>query len=142
KSRLLSEFRREAVLAGVETIQVQCPEIASAPLHPFNLVMRALAPSAGSSTATETERGAAHRRLASLLQGEAGVDEDREAPERRIAREKSRVFDQLTGYLLGCASAAPLVLIFEDVHWADGPSLELLSSLARNARGSRLLLVA
>src|SRR5262249_31412462 len=77
-----------------------------------------------------------------LLSGADASEEDIETPERRIAREKSRVFDQVTGWLLDRAAAAPLVLVLEDLHWADDPTLELLRYLARNAGGSRLLIVA
>src|SRR5262249_29789439 len=50
KSRLLSEFRREAVLRGVETHAVACPEGGTAPLQPFALIVRALAPAAAVDT--------------------------------------------------------------------------------------------
>src|SRR5439155_26650672 len=97
KSRLLSEFRREAVLRGVETHAVGCPEGASAPLQPFALIVRALAPAASHA---ENETARAHARLMSLLSGESASEKDIEAPERRIAIEKSRVLDQVTGWLL------------------------------------------
>ena len=139
KSRLLGEFRREAVLRGVETHAVACPEGGAAPLQPFALIVRALAPAAAPA---DTDEARAHARLSALLSGEDASEEDIDAPERRIGREKSRVFDQVTGWLLSRAAAAPLVLVLEDLHWADDPTLELLGYLARNARGSRLLVVA
>ena len=44
--------------------------------------------------------------------------------------------------LLGtlCASA-PVLLVLEDLHWADRPTLALLSHLARNRDPARLLVL-
>ena len=139
KSRLLIEFRRDAVLAGVETVMVSCPEAPAAPLYPFALILHALTPHAGSGS---IETGQAHARLAGLLRGDLFSGEAREAPELSTAREKSRLLDQFTGYLLDRSRENPLVVILENLQWADGISLELLSYLARNARGSRLFIVA
>ena len=39
------------------------------------------------------------------------------------------------------AADAPLMLVFEDLQWADGPTLDLLALLAARPRGERLLAV-
>ena len=143
KSRLLAEFRREAVTAGVRTIQVGCPEGAAAPLFPFSFVLRALAPPAGKRSAVSP---GPHARLVRLLLDDgsvaaAGGGGLEGAPEQRVARERQILFDLFTRLLLQTAQTSPLVVLMEDLHWADRPTLDLLSHLALNARGSRLLLV-
>ena len=40
-----------------------------------------------------------------------------------------------------CRASQPLVLVLDDLHWADKPSLLLLQFLARELRGARLLVV-
>jgi DNA-binding CsgD family transcriptional regulator/tetratricopeptide (TPR) repeat protein len=40
------------------------------------------------------------------------------------------------------ATHQPLVVVLDDIHWADSPSLQLLRFLAHEIRGSRLLLIA
>ena len=41
--------------------------------------------------------------------------------------------------MTGPAARQPLVLILDDLHWADAPSLVLLSFVARKLRSARLL---
>ena len=52
-----------------------------------------------------------------------------------------RLFDSTTTFLRNASRAQPLVLILDDLHWADKPSLLLLQFLARQLRGARLLVV-
>jgi predicted ATPase len=52
-----------------------------------------------------------------------------------------RFFDSLTTFLKNAARTQPLVLILDDLQWADTPSLLLLQFLAREAGESRLLIV-
>lgn len=54
---------------------------------------------------------------------------------------KERFFDIVSQMLESRASESPLLLIFEDLHWADPISLELLDYTARNLGDSPLLLV-
>jgi len=53
-----------------------------------------------------------------------------------------RLFDAITTYLKRAAEIRSLVLILDDLHWADKPSLLLLRFLAREMGASRLLVVA
>jgi hypothetical protein len=52
-----------------------------------------------------------------------------------------RLFDSITTFLKTASQRQPLVVILDDLHWADQPSLSLLQFVARELRGSRLLLV-
>ena len=55
---------------------------------------------------------------------------------------KQRTFDIILNLLRHQASQVPLfLLVFEDVHWIDTISLELLNYVARNIAGNRILLV-
>ena len=53
-----------------------------------------------------------------------------------------RTFEGVLGLLERLGEAAPVLLVIEDVHWADRSTRDLLTFLARNVRGERLLLVA
>ena len=56
---------------------------------------------------------------------------------------KQRTFDITLTLLRHQAQQVPLLLIvFEDVHWMDAISLEMLNHVARNVAGHRILLVA
>src|SRR5262245_24762383 len=53
-----------------------------------------------------------------------------------------RLFDAITTYLKRAAEIRPLVMILDDIHWADKSSLLLLRFLAREMVESRLLVLA
>ena len=61
------------------------------------------------------------------------------APSPEAAR--FRLFDSITSFLKSASQSRPLVLILDDLHWADESSLLLLQFLARELTGSRLLVV-
>ena len=52
-----------------------------------------------------------------------------------------RLFDSVTTFLRNAGNARPLVLVLDDLHWADQPSLLLLEFLAREVGDARLLVV-
>jgi DNA-binding CsgD family transcriptional regulator len=58
------------------------------------------------------------------------------------AGSQLQVFQDTTALLLDRAAAAPLLLVLEDLHWADASTLDLVVFLAHNLRDRRVLLVA
>src|SRR5829696_8121635 len=52
-----------------------------------------------------------------------------------------RLFDSITTFLRNAALARPLLLILDDLQWADEPSLRLLQFLAPEIRDTHLLVV-
>ena len=52
-----------------------------------------------------------------------------------------RLFDSITTFLKNASQSQPLMLVLDDLHWADRSSLLLLEFLARELGESRLLLV-
>ena len=57
------------------------------------------------------------------------------------AFERQRLFESFTTACQVLAQAAPLLLVIEDVHWADAGTLSLLRHLARDIGQSRMLLL-
>jgi DNA-binding CsgD family transcriptional regulator len=55
---------------------------------------------------------------------------------------RHRLFVRVLEVLTDLASQAPLLLVLEDLHWADESSRELLDFLAVRLRGQRLMVVA
>ena len=55
--------------------------------------------------------------------------------------EQQRLFDGMALFCAALAAAAPLLLLVEDVQWADSGTLYLLRHLARRARGLPILVV-
>ncbi len=55
--------------------------------------------------------------------------------------ERLRLFDGIATFLAHASRADPIVLILDDLHWADKPTLLLLQYLARNLRHERVLMI-
>jgi serine/threonine protein kinase len=56
--------------------------------------------------------------------------------------DRFRLLQAVAAFLANASSAQPLLVVLEDLHWADTGTLELLQHVARNLQGTRLLLVA
>jgi hypothetical protein len=52
-----------------------------------------------------------------------------------------RLFDSIATFLRNAAVRQPIVLVLDDLHWADKPSLLLLEFVAREASQARLLIL-
>ena len=52
-----------------------------------------------------------------------------------------RMFDAYTTFIRAASSRTPLVLVLDDLHWADKPTLQLLQHLAREVSSMRVLVV-
>ncbi|SNY33341.1 helix-turn-helix transcriptional regulator [Paractinoplanes atraurantiacus] len=128
KTRLVEEFRRGLAGDQVRVLTGQCLELGEEglPFAPFAGAVRDLVRAEGTSVLDGHER-----ELAQLLP-ELGPP----APQRGLLFEA-------VGALLGRLSAEqPLVLVIEDLHWADRSTRDLIGFLVRSARLPRLLLIA
>ncbi len=55
--------------------------------------------------------------------------------------DQIRLFRAVTGFLHSVSDQFPVAIFLDDLHVADRPSLELLQHIARNSRGTRVLVV-
>jgi adenylate cyclase len=60
---------------------------------------------------------------------------------RRDDVRRDRLFEQVTAVLFALAKEKPLLLLIDDLQWADTASVSLLFHLGRRLQGSRILLV-
>ena len=60
---------------------------------------------------------------------------------RQAAATQLRVFEHTLALLADRAAAAPVLLVLEDVHWADTSTLDLVVFLAHNVADQRILLL-
>ena len=63
------------------------------------------------------------------------------APQLEPEQARFRLFDSITAFLKTASQRQPLVLVLDDLHWADQPSLMLLQFVARELGGARLLII-
>jgi len=147
KTRFVSEFLGRAEAGGALTALGGCLDVADGglPYAPFAEAFRALARQLGPAIVPEVFGRSsdlvggltAGARRSSAAFADAGRA-DFEDPAQRLAR----LFDAVIGALGRLSTERPLVLVLEDLHWADGSTRDLIRFLARNIRDERLLLVA
>jgi DNA-binding SARP family transcriptional activator/tetratricopeptide (TPR) repeat protein len=125
KTRLL---RRFGELASVSVVWGSCPEhVAAPPLWPWEQALRAV-------QACWPDRPVPDP-VTALLGGEP-----LEMSELDVAGAALRRYEAIGEYL--SAGSDPLVVVLDDLHWADMASLQLLTHLAGRLTISRLLVVA
>jgi predicted ATPase len=64
----------------------------------------------------------------------------RQEPDR-MGVDQNQIFEQYTNVLNKLAERQPLLLVLDDLQWADAASIDLLFRLGRRIRGSRILLI-
>jgi predicted ATPase len=134
KSRLLRELDRSAEAQGAHVLAGDCVRLTEGelPFAPIRSALRRL----------ERERRPGDvdlDRLLAQLGATGGATPDSEPARDPLAQ--ARMFDLLLDVLTAFAEQAPVVLVVEDVHWADRSTLDLLAYLLANARHERLLLI-
>ena len=63
------------------------------------------------------------------------------APQIDPEQARFRLFDSITAFLRSASQTRPLVIVLDDLHWADRQSLLLLQFIAKEIGNSRLLLL-
>ncbi|KDN79690.1 LuxR family transcriptional regulator [Streptomyces olindensis] len=118
KTRLLDEAGGVAADAGMTVVAGHCVDLGDVglPYLPFTEILGVLAADERFSAAL-----AAHPVVERLLG--AGTDAVRDVDGRL------RLFEGIAGLLADVAEAAPLLLVLEDLHWADQSSRDLLRFL-------------
>ena len=62
-------------------------------------------------------------------------------PQLEPEQARFRLFDSITAFLKSAGQRKPLVLVLDDLHWADHPSLLLLEFVARELASARVLII-
>lgn len=127
KSWLVDAVDRRARQAGAQVLCGRCWEVGGAP--PFWPWVQAL----GSHV-----RGRDQGRLTELSDL---FPELPPAPAAEPDSARFRLFDAVARYLFRAADTTPIVVLLDDLHAADTPSLLLLRFLAERLAGGRLLVV-
>jgi DNA-binding NarL/FixJ family response regulator len=133
KSRLVAEFSRRAGNRGARVLTGGCAPIGSDPL-PFAPVVEALRAFMRSAEASERARLAGRAPALAWLLPELGAKEGTWRRREGSESGQGRVFELLLGVLEDLAGERPLVLVLEDLHWADRSTLDLLALRTQTAR--------
>ena len=142
KTRLAEELAAQATSRGALVLWGRCWEGEGAPAFwPWVQVLRAYLQTADPA-ALRQEMGAGAADIAQVVPAVRALLPDLPAPppiEPEAAR--FRLFDSLAGFLRAAAARRPLLLVLDDLHWADVPSLALLRFVGREVEGAGLLVV-
>jgi DNA-binding SARP family transcriptional activator len=142
KSRLAEELSGHANGRGARVLVGRCWEAGGAPAYwPWVQALRAYVRDADSEM-LRTQLGAGASELAQILPELRELfPQLPEPPSLESEGARFRLFDSAATFLRNAASAGPLVLILDDLHAADEPSLLLLRFVAGEMRDSHLLIV-
>ena len=141
KTRLALGFAAEAHASGANVLFGRCDEEPLTPYQPFVEALRYyVAGTAVDSLRDQLGRGGAdvarivpelRELLPDLGESVRGEGED----------ERYWLFEAVVGLLETLSSDDPLVLVLDDIHWADKPTLLLLTHLIRHQTPCRLLVL-
>jgi DNA-binding CsgD family transcriptional regulator/tetratricopeptide (TPR) repeat protein len=124
KTRLLREVRPSLEQHGT-VLHSRCYEGSSIPYLPFADVLRTIADrhEAALAGCSKTDRGMIDRLIG---RGDLGdvLTEISAADDRRVL-----LFSAVASLLIRMSESRPVILILDDLHWMDAPSLELLAHL-------------
>lgn len=138
KSRLVSRFAEQAGEDGAHVLVGGCVELSAEGLAyaPFTAALRQLVRESGTAEVAALLPEGAGRDLARLLPefGEPSGEGETESA-------RARLFELILTLLERLADRRPVVLVIEDIHWADRSSRDLIAFLSRNLKAAPVLMV-
>jgi DNA-binding SARP family transcriptional activator len=142
KTRLAEETARRGAAAEMQVAWGRCHEGDGAPaLWPWAQVVRQLAADLAPEQLAAM-LGPSATRLGPLLPELAGSGPPPGPwPIADLAAARFQLNQAVAGLLRLLAEARPLLVIIDDLHWADVPSLSLLAFLAAELKDARLVVV-
>jgi DNA-binding CsgD family transcriptional regulator/tetratricopeptide (TPR) repeat protein len=138
KSRFIAECAERATAAGARVITGDCVELGEGelPYAPIVGALRDLQREVGTEELVELA-GSGSTELGRLLPDAAGPAAAKEDDEFA----QTRLFEVLLSLFARLGEQGPLVLMIEDLHWADRSTRDFLAFLLRAARSERLAIV-
>jgi DNA-binding CsgD family transcriptional regulator len=136
KTRLTRELASELAGEGVTVLYGACDAAVRVPYRPFLEVLDQLTRHWSEAELDELQRS----QLSRLLPHRATAAEH-SAPAGDPDTERHRLHVAVAELLAAASERSPLLLVLDDLHWADIPTLLLLRHLARAAADVRMLLI-
>ena len=139
KTRLLTELRDVAFTQGWQVVAGHCLDFGDSalPYLPFSEVMGRLTTDFPELIETITDERPVLRALQPGRRTMQGAEQDASA-----AVGRADLFDAVLALFEAMAKVAPLLLVIEDVHWADTSTRDLLSFLFSRPCDGRVAIIA
>jgi class 3 adenylate cyclase len=151
KSRLVAEFARGAHESGATVLWGRCFEEAYVAHAPFVEALRAAFEWCCALDTPVPGVEAAGRHLCELApsfapacaadSAEGGIGRPTVRSEHEQGADRLRFFDAVDQVMIQLCAVAPVVLVLDDLQWADEDTLQLLSHLVRSPEADRLLIL-
>jgi DNA-binding CsgD family transcriptional regulator/tetratricopeptide (TPR) repeat protein len=142
KSRLVRELAHEVAGKEVLVLYGACDAVVHTPYRPFAEALDQLVRDTDPGV-LRADLGGAGGELARLLPDLDARVSGLPAPVAADPdTERHRLHTAVTDLLAGAGRRQPLLLVLEDCHWADTPTLVLLRHLARASSEARVLVLA
>ncbi len=142
KSRLIEDMTERADFLGLRTLRASLTAVSAGdPYQAFREMLGPVLVGLRAEHVSEAVEPVWLRQVGHLLPGLRGLT-DQAQPSQALHpdEEPARMSEALARILLTQGAAKPTVLIFEDVHWADGDSMHVLSALSSRLVSSGLLI--
>ena len=134
KTRLIAEVTRLAAGRGFTVLSGQCAELGdSVPYLPLADALR------GAGQSTGVRDALSSRPALSRLLPEGGEGPVADSDRSGLARQQ--MLGGVLGLLAELAAAAPVLLVLEDLHWADASTRDLVTFLSRMLHRERVALI-
>jgi len=142
KTRLVTETVKLAHEQGALLLWGRCAEELDVPYQPFAEALRHYVHSVPVDRLRD-ELGALGGEMTRLIPDLAHLIPELPEPVRTESEtERHRLFESVSDLLEAVSRSTPIVLVLDDVHWADKPSLLLLRHLLRRPAATPLLILA
>ena len=140
-SRLASEVAAEAAAKGWLVYSGRCLEKDGQPYGPFRDVLAAAV--AGSTAKTLQEAAGSHGPLLATLAPNLRQKVRSMPAGHEVAADRVRetLFKSIHGLLSGMQGVKPLLVVLDDLQWADEATVMLLRDLAERVSGSRMVIL-
>jgi DNA-binding winged helix-turn-helix (wHTH) protein/tetratricopeptide (TPR) repeat protein len=140
KTRMAEELLVLARARGARVLEGRCYEAEGGPpFWPWLQIVRALVADTPVSRVREWMAASAPDLCRFCADLRLRFPEVRDPPERSPDEDRFYLLDGVANFLVRASQSQPLVLLLDDLHWADRPSLHLLEMLARMVQRSRML---
>jgi DNA-binding SARP family transcriptional activator len=133
KTRLAVQFMQACEADGAIALYGRCDAETHIPYQPFVEALRRYV------ARTSVDRLAPWSAELGRVVPELIADREMPGPE---SADRYRLFDAAADVLTDMARAQPVVLVLDDLHWADKPTLLMLRQLVRAAEESPIMIVA
>jgi hypothetical protein len=142
KTHLAEQAATYGGYRGMQSLFGQCHESeARIPYLPFVEAVRAYV-AESSEQILRDELGSAAPDVARIVSDVTHrLPDVQAAPRGDPDEDRFRLFDGVSSFLVNASRDKPLMLVLDDLHWADRPTLLLLEHLARRLATSRMLVV-